>query len=522
LLSFCHIDPVVIILKASHLLDDSHVKGNTHEHTSDQKKEHAQLWMTLAKVHHSMFIAGKDGINQDVAYKNIETAEIYAFDRAFSRLYELREACDIPRQDPQFLDCVNLMVQILEVQDKVIEASVWRKLYLPGGQPALSRTISRTTTDKSDDAGKVLEETSAQAEYNKQFKLLNTPGRPPISNSIVFDLPERFHELLSYVKGSGGDVDERCKDKQWTPLMYAVNCDHKASCSCKLAMEKLLHEGANINATVGEGKDIETALHQAVAAGRDEKVHYLLRKGADKNICAPYTPLATAVKKNEAQLVELLLDHGAEPPIDKNGWTLLHHAVSSSSYDALTVLLRFDYQESHKDKLSVEARCLAKKTPLLQCAEFLNRPMSLAIAEELLNHNADPNALDPNGRSPLYFATIKRFDPMQTNRENFVTQLLHYGADYMKTPEKFRSLNSNMLRYLTTRAAMERSPDGSWDALRRKNSATSSFSDKSRRDSGSTCRSFETANTKEVNSGASGGGKSKLSKLGLRKTMSRK
>ena len=450
--------------------------GDSH----DQKKEQAELYMKLAKVHHAMFVAGKDGVNRDVAEKNIQTAEIYAFDRAFSRLYELREAGDIQSQDEIFQECASLVVQILEDQGKVVEAESWRHLYLGAGQ---STTLLSPTASATTDQGQSDDEESA---YDKQTRLLGTVGRPKISNAIIFNLPDRLQEILEEeLAADNPQLDERCHDKQWTPLMYAVACDHKGSCACELAIDKLVHHGADLHATVGQGKDVETALHQAVAAGQDDKVHYLLRKGFDKNSCAPYTAVLTAVKKNQPQLVELLLEHGAEPPVDGNKWTLMHHAVASGSFDALTVLIRDEY----RDKIALEARCSALKTPLLLCAEFPTHRMRYAMAEELLKLQADANAQDEKGRTPLYHATNRKFGPTQTSRDTFAKLLIDYGADWTRTPEKFRS---SLIQYPSVREAMGKCGT----KMTRKDSGVSNVSG-GRRSSGSTFRSVEAASVRE-------------------------
>src|SRR5207244_2367064 len=124
---------------------------------------------------------------------------------------------------------------------------------------------------------------------------------------------EQFQSTLDQVLSNNRDgINERCSNG-WTPLMYAVDCTHTRVCDCEKIIDKLIHHEAQINATVlGEDGHQYTALHQASAKGNERMVQVLIRKEADKDACAPYTPLVTAVKHNEAAIVDLLLDYGAD------------------------------------------------------------------------------------------------------------------------------------------------------------------------------------------------------------------
>lgn len=471
--------------EAARVLCEELLKSDATLDTADRKKADAQVWMRLAQVHHCMFTAGKDGPDREVAQNHLRISKLYATQKAFSQIHTLEQAGEVTRQDAQFVDCINLCVQILEDHGDHIIALAYRKLYLSNSQPPSSLEVSRTT----DQSGSSTNEQHVD-EYVRQLGLLGEPGRPRISNAIRYDLRERFQEILA---DSVANKDEAINERDqiggmnWTPLMYAVGCGHERSCSCDMAMGKLIDHGADIEATVGSNANIETALHQAVAAGKNRQVQLLLIKGADKNACYPFTPLATAVRKNQNGLVKLLLDQGAEPPVDNNKETLLHHAIASGSFDAFEALLRPEY----RDKINADAKGAGGKTPLLLCAYTSDRPKSYAMATELLKRDdVNPDALDSSGRSALHFATKQRWDPKHKERERFVDLLLDNGADPTKTSEKFRGPYFETYPRIRALLYPERE-------LKRKDSTTSGSSFNSRRLSTSTFTSLEPVDSRE-------------------------
>jgi ankyrin repeat protein len=396
------------------------VRERTNEDTTEQKLEIAMLWTSFARVHHCMFRSNRDRRNLEAADGHIRTAKRYAFGSAFGRLLALRKGGHIDEQRAEWRECVNLMAQILEDRDAVLEAEECRALYLGSETPS---TLLQSPQDAENADG-------GQAEIKAR---LETPGRPNITNAIVFNMPEEFQTILDNIVKNRGDVDKRC-DKRWTPIMYAVSCSHKNGCGCEKAIDKLVHHNADINATVpGDESRDETALHQAAARGNEQMVQLLISKGANKNSCAPYTPLVVAVQKNEVTVADILLDQGADAMVrNRDGWNLLHHAVAGNSFDALHRLLQDKHKEKSKDL--IESTCTSGLTPLLLASQRVTRPGSYASAEELLRHGANPNAMDKSDRTALYYATSSR--ACTRERENLAILLMDNHADPMKTPEK--------------------------------------------------------------------------------------
>ncbi|KAL7905885.1 ankyrin repeat-containing domain protein [Trichoderma velutinum] len=171
------------------------------------------------------------------------------------------------------------------------------------------------------------------------------------------------------------------------------------------SMAKRLFElGADPNSGIGERPNYRWApLVVAVESNYLKTVRVLLENKADPNICGPNdldTPLWFAViKAASADMVRLLLDHGADPnhelldpplPIE-----LTRSSVSDK--DKLAIL---EVLVKNSPPARVNATDSENMTPLLYAAET----GQLSIVTWLLEHEADVNATDNQGRSALYYA----------------------------------------------------------------------------------------------------------------------
>jgi len=178
---------------------------------------------------------------------------------------------------------------------------------------------------------------------------------------------------------------------------------------------KLLTAGADPNAVVSEAGD--TALMLAARTGKPDAVAMLLDHGADVNKAnaAGETALMWAAAARNASAVQVLVDHKADvnarthnappaKPLDTifsapypvGGMTALLFAVRQNTLDSARVLIAggADVKESAADGTS----------PVL--VAVLNGHYTLAGF--LLEHGADPNAVDGKGRAPLYAAVDMR------------------------------------------------------------------------------------------------------------------
>jgi ankyrin repeat protein len=192
-----------------------------------------------------------------------------------------------------------------------------------------------------------------------------------------------------------------CRDADADSLFDAVETGD-------LADVKRLVVGCGVDPNVREDEIGATPLHVAATYGYSEIVEFLLNHGADPNIREKYgcTPLHYATWFGNSKVVKVLLNHGADPNIrDKQGATPLHYAAAFDYPKIVEVL--------HKKGLSDY-----DITPL-QAAEF-NYP---EVVKLLLEHGANPNIQENNfGWTPLHFAA-------KVCHVHVARVLLDYGAD---------------------------------------------------------------------------------------------
>ena len=98
-----------------------------------------------------------------------------------------------------------------------------------------------------------------------------------------------------------------------------------------MLLAAIIDSGADLNAMSTKTNSRYTALFQAVVNRRHEHARTLLEAGADVNKGDQFgtTPLFAAAQDGAAELVELLLEFGADPHIATNeGWYPLNVATS--------------------------------------------------------------------------------------------------------------------------------------------------------------------------------------------------
>jgi ankyrin repeat protein len=119
-------------------------------------------------------------------------------------------------------------------------------------------------------------------------------------------------ELVEFLLQHGADPNVPVDDV-YTCLLLAVESDDSASAAI---VEQLIKAGADIRKT---GTNGWTPLHMAANCGHIEKAKILIQAGAEVNrqtdIDGGNTALMEAARSGNAEMVQLLLDHGADPSV---------------------------------------------------------------------------------------------------------------------------------------------------------------------------------------------------------------
>jgi ankyrin repeat protein len=111
---------------------------------------------------------------------------------------------------------------------------------------------------------------------------------------------------------------------------------------------KVLCSKGKVNPNVQDGQG-RTALYYAAALkdtksnqeNGEEMAKFLLAKGADPNpLSSADGPLHQAALHGHLNMVHLLLEHGADPTRDGNGWCPLTNAIKYKSPEAMNLLLQ--------------------------------------------------------------------------------------------------------------------------------------------------------------------------------------
>jgi ankyrin repeat protein len=133
---------------------------------------------------------------------------------------------------------------------------------------------------------------------------------------------------LEALIAAGADVEARERWKGQTALMWAAHENNAP------AIAALLAAGAQLDARSAGGEF--TPLLFAVRAGAVDAARALLDAGADVNqkLADGTSTLVLAVTNAHWELAALLLDRGADPHADAQGWTALHQIAWSRRWNA--------------------------------------------------------------------------------------------------------------------------------------------------------------------------------------------
>ncbi|XP_040467705.1 ankyrin repeat and SOCS box protein 3 isoform X1 [Falco naumanni] len=197
-------------------------------------------------------------------------------------------------------------------------------------------------------------------------------------------------------------------NRGWVPLHEAAAHD---SAGCLRLLLQAAPSDDYINSKTFEGM---CALHLSARYGSLESVRVLLEAGADPNevTTEATTPLFLAVENGHADIVNLLLQHGAnvKGPHCWSGWNSLHQASFQGCTEIMKILLEKGASKECKDDFGI--------TPLFVAAQY-GKLESLRL---LVSHGADVNSQAKDKATPLLIAA-------QEGHVACVELLLSKGAD---------------------------------------------------------------------------------------------
>jgi len=178
---------------------------------------------------------------------------------------------------------------------------------------------------------------------------------------------------------------------------------------------------------LASGADVNQELSNAIIAGDEDRIRFLVSKGADvnKEDSQGWTPLTNAARQRKDKVAALLLELGADPNLAADGTTPLVAAVTRDSVPTIEVLLKngADIEEPGPEGY---------------------RPLAMAIgdsryeaAKALIEHGADVSAASgEEGLTPLMVAAAQtapaegaRFLPGSTRPIDIAKMLVAGGAD---------------------------------------------------------------------------------------------
>lgn len=241
------------------------------------------------------------------------------------------------------------------------------------------------------------------------IKASNKLREQPIHTAIKYGSIEALHVLVE----GGAALD--CSDKDGRqPLHWAAESSDQPK-----VIEFLVSHGADVNAPTKVRDNIQSYERPLEMACRQDlvgNVRALLALGADTKgqysdlaFLVRHDPLSTAIRHRSLGALETLLKHDT---IDPNrpghaGIPALHLAVNLIQEDGpinerlVLLLIRYQANVNTQDKYGDTAlHYVTRKWKWGHSSTAI-----LAWANILLDNDADPNALNKDGRTPLYWAT---------------------------------------------------------------------------------------------------------------------
>ena len=223
-------------------------------------------------------------------------------------------------------------------------------------------------------------------EHNDLYRLLETLFEKR------YDMFKRLREVLwweySRIIRSGVEGPARV-------LLFAV-----VSGVSWIVERTINHCPSLINSTFGSG---DSPLILTVENGNLDIINFLLDSGADPNLATDsYTPLVASVRATRNDILDILLQRGA----DVNGqtlvshWTALHAAASHEYTNHVAALLHHGADPNAVDRWG--------RTPL----HVAISSSDLETTQLLITSGGDPTLRDDDSETPLHWALEKQSKPL--------------------------------------------------------------------------------------------------------------
>jgi ankyrin repeat protein len=240
----------------------------------------------------------------------------------------------------------------------------------------------------------------------KALNLRGPGGATPFMFAALYSDTVTVQSLIRM----GADPNRK-DDAGATALMWATPDTGK--------MRVLLESGANVNERSSDGRT--PLVIAAVQAGSAPAVKLLLEHGADANNAGgkptDLAPLREASNAGDVDMMKLLIDHGAN--IRRAGYEVLSESWERHCQKCVEMVEKSFDADSYS-------------RALLEVAVYAD-PQAIKF---MLDHGADVNARDEDGRTALIFAANSNGVPLKT-----VKLLMDRGADVnAKTSEGWTPL----------------------------------------------------------------------------------
>lgn len=240
---------------------------------------------------------------------------------------------------------------------------------------------------------------ACRAQDESMFDLFMNHSPDVNTSNSLGDTP--LHHVIPNQRLLGALLDKRAnphaRNESGLPVLHSAAVD-------LTAVEYLLKRGVNPD-SINDAE--QTLMHTAAIDGNQGLVSMLLKHGAEINFRDK--ELKTPVfYSRDRKTLDFLLEKGADPNMqDLEQRTALHHFVINRNYDLAAGILDFSANPNVVDK--------QKMTPILY-------PTILAIRKLLLKYGADPSVKMPNGNTLLHVS-------VQKAKEDAIATLLSHKAD---------------------------------------------------------------------------------------------